>query len=196
MADTTTRPDAITAAETGLIGLVTFVVGYVLTYAWRAPAVSDSLSGLNFLAQLLGVDAIPTWKGVGWLFYGAHGVGTRFPMPGGGTELVNLVEQSGEGPVALLYLLVPLLLVLAGAVGAWRAGAEDGSSGAVAGAMVAIGYFMPAAIGTVLFAHGIENTGRSIAVDPITGVLLAGVIYPVVFGAIGGILASFREPQP
>jgi hypothetical protein len=57
---------------------------------------------------------------------------------------------------------------------------------------VAIGYFLLAAIGTVLFAHGIGDTGRSIAVDPITGVLLAGLIYPVVFGAIGGVLASFR----
>ena len=192
MPETTTRPDAATAVESGLIGLVSFVVGYVLTYAWRAPAVNDSLSGLNFLAQLLGVDAIPTWKAVGWLFFGAHGVGTRFPTPGGGTEIVNLVEQSGDGTVALLYLLVPLLLVLAGAFGSWRAEAGDRSSAAVAGALVAIGYFLLAAIGTVLFTHGIGDTGRSIAVDPLTGVLLAGLIYPVVFGAIGGVLASFR----
>lgn len=192
MAQSSSRPDTATTVRGVIAGVGAFVVGYVLTYAWRAPSVSDSLSGLNFLAQLLGVDAIPTWKGVGWLFFGAHGVATRFPTPGGGTELVNLVEQSGDGTVAVLYVLVPVLLLLAGALTAWLGEAVDTAEAAMAGATVTVGYFILAAAGTFLFAHAIGDTGMSIAPDPLTSLLLAGVVYPVVFGAIGGALSSYR----
>ncbi|MFB6353439.1 MAG: hypothetical protein ABEJ92_05080 [Halobacteriales archaeon] len=101
-----------------------------------------------------------------------------------------MVEQSGDGTVALLYVLVPVLLVLAGAATAWLVDAVDTAEAAVAGATVAVGYFVLAAVGTVLFAHGIGDTGTSIAPDPVTGSLLAGVVYPVVFGAVGGALSS------
>lgn len=186
------RPDAATVGRGTAAGLAAFVVGYVLTYTWRAPAVSDSLRGLNVIAGLLGVEAVPTWKGVAWLYYGAHGATTRFPTLGGGTELVNMVEQSGDGTVALLYVLVPVLLLLAGAVAARAAGARTSGEGAVAGAMVVLGYVVPAAAGMVLASHAIGETGASIAPDPVTGVLLAGVVYPAAFGAIGGVASSVR----
>ncbi len=187
----TARPDAATVGRGAVAGLAAFVVGYVLTYAWRAPAVADSLRGLNVLAGLLGVETVPTWKGVAWLFYGAHGATTRFPTLGGGTELVNVVEQSGDGTVALLYVLVPALLLLAGAAAARVAGARTAGEGGGAGATVAVGYVVPAVAGTVLAAHAIGETGASIAPDPVTGALLAGVVYPTAFGAIGGAAASY-----
>jgi hypothetical protein len=185
------RPDATTLATGAVAGLAAFAVGYVLTYAWRAPAVNDSLRGLNFLAELVGAEAIPTWKGVAWLFYGAHGVATRFPTLGGGTELVNMVEQSGDGTVALLYVLVPVLLLVAGGLAARLADADSPGEGAAAGATVVVGYVVLAAVGTVLAAHAIGDTGSGIAPDPVTGVLLAGVVYPLVFGGVGGALASY-----
>lgn len=185
------RPDVVMITRGGAIGLAAFGVGYVLTYAWRAPAVSDSLRGLNFLATVLGVEAIPTWKGVAWVFYGAHGVATRFPTAGGGTQLINMVEQTGNGMVALLYVLVPILLLLAGAAAAWLADPDSPVEATVTGAAVAAGYLVAAAIGTVLFAHAIGDSGASIAPDPITGVLLAGLLYPFVLGALGGLLASY-----
>ncbi len=191
MDEPSSRPDAPTVVRGALAGLAAFVVGYVLTYAWRAPAVSDSLRGLNFLASLLGVETIPTWKGVAWLFYGAHNVATRFPTPGGSPELVNLVERSGDGTVALLYLLVPVLLLLAGAATARLADTRSPVEGATAGATVAVGYLVLATVGTVLFAYAIGETGASIAPDPVTGVLLAGAVYPVLFGALGGAGSSF-----
>lgn len=192
MAQSSTRPDRATLTKGAVAGVAAFVVGYLVTYAWLAPSVDDSLRGLNLLAQLLGIDAIPTWKGVGWLFYGAHGVATRFPTAGGGTELVNLVEQSGDRTAVLLYVLVPVLLLLAGAIIARLAAADAPDEGAVAGATVAVGYVVLAVVGTVGFAHAIGDTGASIAPDPLTGVLLAGVGYPLVFGAVGGALSSYR----
>lgn len=182
--------DIATVAGGATAGLVSFGVGYVLTYAWRAPAVAESLRGLNVLAQLLGIDTIQTWKGVAWLFYGAHGVATRIPTAAGGTRLVNLVEQSGDGTVALLYVLVPVLLLLAGVATARFHGTRSAREGALVGATVVVGYLLPAAVGTVLTAHTIGDTGGTIAPDPVTGIILAGVIYPVVFGALGGAVSS------
>jgi len=176
------------------VGLATFVVGYVLTYAWRASAVAGQLRGLNLVATLFGVETVPTWKGVGWLFFGAHGVATRFPAPGGGTHLVNLVQQSNDGTVALLYVLVPVLLVLAGALAARLAEATSTGEAAGAGAAIAVGYLVGAVVGVVLFAQAIGSTGAHIAPDPITAVLLAGVIYPVVFGAVGGVVSTYVRP--
>lgn len=181
-----------TGVRGAVAGAAAFIVGYVLTYAWRAPAISDSLRGMNFLARLLGIESIPTWKGVAWLFYGAHGVATRFPTVGGGTQLVNMVEQSGDGTITLLYVLVPVLILLAGAATAWLVDAVDTGEAATAGATVAIGYFVLATAGTVVFAHAVGDTGARIAPDPVTGVLLAGLVYPVVFGGIGGAISSFR----
>lgn len=192
MARSPSRPDAATTLRGAIGGLGAFLVGYVLTYAWRAPAVNESLQGLNFLAELFGIEAIPTWKGVAWLFYGAHGVTTRFPTPGGTPEMINLVEQSGDGTVVLLYLLVPVLLLLAGALTAWLGEAGETAEAAAAGATVTMGYFIVAAAGTFLFSHSIGDIGASIAPDPVTGVLLAGLVYPIVFGAVGGALSSYR----
>lgn len=107
-------------------------------------------------------------------------------------ELVNMVEQSGDGTVAVLYLLVPVILVLAGAITAWLVEAVDTAEAATAGGTVAVGYVPVTAAGTFLFAHGIGDTGASIAPDPVTGLLLAGLVYPGVFGAIGGALSSYR----
>ena len=191
MATPSNRPERDTAVRGAAAGAVAFVAGYVLTYAWRAPSVNDSLQGLNLIADLLGLQAIPTWKAVAWLFFGAHGVVTRFPTPTGGTQLVNMVEQSGDGTVAALYLLVPVVLLLAGAATARRADARAAGDGAIAGATVTIGYAVLAAAFTFLSSHAIGDTGATIAPDPVTGILLAGVVYPAVFGAIGGAVASY-----
>lgn len=184
------RPDAAMVGRGAVAGLCAFIASYGITYGWRAPAVADSLRGVNVLATLLGVDAIPTWKGVAWVFYGAHGVATRVPTPGGGTELVNVIEQSGDGTVALLYVLVPVVLVLAGAVTARLSGTRSPAAGATAGATVVVGYVVPAVGGIVIAAHAIGDTGASIAPDPVAGVLLAGLLYPVACGALGGAMAS------
>lgn len=182
--------DLASVARGGAAGVAAFVVGYVLTYAWRAPAVADALAGLNVIARLLGIEAIPTWKAVTWLFFGAHGVATRIPLVGGGTRPVNLVEQSGDATVALLYVLVPVLLVLAGGASARLVRARSARAGALVGSTVAVGYVVPVVVGLVASAHAVGDAGVTIAPDPVTGVLLAGVIYPVAFGAVGGAAAA------
>jgi hypothetical protein len=54
---------------------------------------------------------------------------------------------------------------------------------AVAGAAVAVGYGVLSLLGAFLFATS------NVSPDPVTSVLLAGVLYPVVLGAVGGVAA-------
>jgi hypothetical protein len=166
-------------------GLAAYVVGYLVTYVWQSGAVQDALAGYNFVVDLLGGATIPAWKGVGWLFYNAHAVAFTAPALGGGRTSRNFIA-AGDAP-ALLYLLPPLLLLAAGFVLARVVDASDPQDGAIAGARVTAGYLALAVLGLVAFRHGSDAT---IHVAYATGVLLAGVVYPLVFGAAGGALAA------
>lgn len=48
---------------------------------------------------------------------------------------------------------------------------------------MAVGYLVPSVVGVFLFATG------NVAPDAVTGILLAGVVYPLAFGAAGGVAA-------
>jgi hypothetical protein len=166
-------------------GLAAYAIGYLVTYAWQSGGVEDALAGYNVVAELFGVAAIPAWKGVGWLFYNAHAVAFSTPALTGGRVSRNFIA-AGDAP-ALLYLVPPLFLAAAGFVLARSADAGDAQSGASAGALVTPGYLLLAVVGLLVFQHGGDP---SIHVAYATGVLLTGVLYPVAFGAFGGVLAG------
>ena len=179
--------DLATAVRGAAAGAVAYLLGYLLTYAWQAPAVDESLQGINFVADLLGGATVPTWKGVGWLFYNAHVVSTRVPTMGGGARMVNFVSQSEEGALVLLYALAPVLLVLAGVAAARYGSADRPGTAAAAGATVVVGYLPLAIVGALLVGHTFGGDVR-IAPDLITAVAVAGIVYPAFFGAVGGAL--------
>jgi len=177
--------DRSTLVRGGVAGIVAYLLGYVLTYAWKAPAVADQLRGINAIADALGGQTIPTWKAVGWLFYNAHFVSTRIPALGGGDRMVNFIQQSNDGSLALLYVLVPVLLVLAGAAVARYGDVDRVGSAAAAGAAVVVGYLPLAVVGALVVGHTLGGDVR-IAPDVVTAVALAGLVYPAFFGAVGG----------
>lgn len=181
--------DAATLARGAAAGAVAYLLGYVLTYAWRAPAVADSLRGINFVADLLGGEAVPAWKAVGWLFYNAHLVSVRVPSMGG-DRMVNLVSRSEGDALVLLYALAPVLLVLAGAAVARYGNADRVGSAAASGAAVVAGYLPLVVVGAFVVAHTFGGDVR-VAPDLVTAVALAGVVYPAFFGAVGGALWSW-----
>lgn len=172
-------------------GVAAYLLGFLVTYVWKAPAVADALRGVNLIANFLGIEAVPTWRGVGWLFYNAHFVQTRIPGPGGPT-FTDFLARTDQG--WLLMLLVPLLLIAAGAAVAYR---TDGSGSigraAIHGGAAGVGYLPLAAAGAVLTAQPIADTGAKIGPDLIPAVLLAGLVYPLVFGAIGGALFALSR---
>ena len=179
--------DRATIVRGAAAGAVAYLLGYVVTYAWRAPAVGEALQGVNFVAELLGGEAVPTWKAVGWLYYNAHVVATRVPTLGGGDRLVNFIGQSDDGSLVLLYALVPLVLVLAGVAAARYSNADRPGTAAAAGAAVLAGYLPLAVVGAFVVGHTFGGDLR-IAPDLLTAVALAGIVYPAFFGAAGGAL--------
>ena len=171
-------------------GVIAAVGGYLVAYLAYASEVESQLRGVNFITDLFGGEPIPSWVGVGWLHYNGHFVDTHIESFGG-TRSVNFIAQS-DGGLTALYLLAPLMLVLVGAAVASHTAVESPREGATVGSTVAIGYFIFAAVGVALLQY--ESTAGSIQPDPITALLLAGIVYPLVFGAIGGAVAgTIRE---
>lgn len=167
-------------------GAIAYVLGYLFAYLTQGSQVEDQLAGLNLLADLFGSDPIPTWQGVGWLFYNGHFVNTEITLPIGGVRTVNLIAEADGGSLTLLYIIPPVLLGLAGVAAARYAGASDLAAGAQSGALVGVGYLPLAIGGAFLFRYG----DGAVAPDLVTAVLLAGAVYPVAFGALGGVLGA------
>lgn len=173
------------AAFAGLgCGLGAGVVGYLAVYLAAAGTIRNS-AAFGFL-EAFGSD-LSVWKVVGWLFLNVHGVATVVPGLFGSTSSVNLVQNtSAFSP--LLYAVPVVCLLAAGVAAAVLAGAASPAEGAFAGATVAFGYFVVAAVGLFAFTASFgENVVRP---DPVTTVLLAGLVAPAALGAVGGAAAA------
>lgn len=171
----------------GLVGgVLAYVVGYLVTYLWQAPSVRDTLETVNVIIEIVGGETVPTWKAVGWIFYNAHAVDLTLPALGSGSATRSLVGNGGAP--TLLYVVPPLLLLVTGAAVAWWASADGAAGGAVAGGSIVLGYLILAVVGAFLVRYTFQES----FVGPVTAhaVLLAGIVYPVVFGSIGGALAG------
>lgn len=166
-------------------GLVAFVAGYLVTYLWQEPGVRESLQGVNVVIQFFGGDAIPAWKAVGWLYFNAHFVRTELPGLGG-PQTRNFIA-AGDAP-ALLYAVPVVVLLAAGFAVAWFQHAGGVQEAAMDGATVALGYVVAAIAAAFVFA--VTRGDASIAPDAVTAVLLAGIVYPLVLGTVGGGLAG------
>lgn len=165
----------------GIAGVAAYLLGYVVTYAWKAGDYRDALETIGPIVEFLGGETPGAWRVVGWLYYSAHYVETTVDL-GVRTVYVNLVQE-GSGNLELLYLLPPLILVAAGYVVGRNVEYDDVLDAAKTGAWVTLGYLPLVALGAVLFQSG--GSGP----DLVPSLLLAGLLYPVVFGAVGGVLA-------
>lgn len=177
--------------EFGLLsGITVYFLGYAATYSLVASQVADSLAGLNALVSLFGESTIPTWKAVGWVFYNAHFVALEIPLPGGSTVSRDLI--AAQNAPLLLYLLPPMLLTLAGLFVARQARSLDSvRDGVRAGASITASYLLVTVVG--LFVVSTTTFGTTVGPDLLGGAALAGLGYPLVFGSLGGAIASFLD---
>lgn len=169
------RPTAATVVWGTATGAVAFVAGYLLTYATAVDTATALLNG--FLPYRdAGANLAPAWKVAGWLFYDAQFVGTRI---GGRTTV--LVSQAN---VEYLFLVPPALLLLAGGAVAIASGADGPRPGFLAGTTVTAGYALLAVLGLLVVSWA--------GIGPIAlrALVLAGLVYPVAFGAAGGTLVG------
>jgi hypothetical protein len=180
------RPSLRIAGIGALSGVGAALLGYLGTYLATSTSIENSAT--SQVLEALGSD-LATWKVVGWVFLNAHGVTTTFPGLFGSTSSANLIEQF-ETFSAVLYVVPVVVLLAAGLAAAVAAGASSPKSGALAGASTIVGYLPVALAGAALFTISIgESAARP---DPVTATLLAGVVYPVVLGTTGGVVAALR----
>lgn len=169
----------------GLVyGSLAFAVGFGLL--WGVVAYVDPSVG-GFAGSLLDLASIslPGPKLIaGWLFYMAHGVQLHVPTTFGSKTTNFLVDGSGK----YLFVYPPLLLVTAGAAAAWDR--RDRVEGVLVGACIAVGY---ALLFVAVSGHlSWEDTFvRTFQIQLVEGpsFLARAVAYPLVFGAVGGLLA-------
>ncbi|MFB6184195.1 MAG: hypothetical protein ABEI96_06530 [Haloarculaceae archaeon] len=177
--------DDVPLASGAVGGAVAYLLGYLATYALTIRAIERSLLGR--LADAVSGDPAG-WKIVGWVFYNAHGVGTRLtldvPLLGTQHSLANFVADGTFSPV--LYLVPVVALGAAGGAVAYRERVETGRETVLSGASVLFGYLPLSVVGAVAFAIVADGaTGRP-ALAPAVG--LAGVVYPLVIGVVGAVL--------
>lgn len=156
-------------------GIAAWVLTYLITYLVTASDFRNSLFGQ--------FTDVPVWKSVGWVFFNAHFVETVFEIPifGGSGSFIG----GDDGFTVLLYIVPVLLLLGAGLIVGRYGGAPRLNAGraALAGATLTVGYLVLSIIGVVLFPT--EN----VTPDAVTAVLLAGIVYPLLFGGVGGFIA-------
>lgn len=169
-----------------LTGVGSFVVGYVITYLWGGRDVERSLQPIETILNLVQAEPVGTWRVVAWLFYSAHFVDTRISSSLGPVETTMYIDlvREGSGNLEVLYIVPPILLIMSGFLLVTQLKVADVTDGAIFGAAVTIGYVLVAAGGLVVFAYGGTRP------DPLPAIVVAGIVYPIVFGAAGGALAA------
>ena len=174
------RPYAVGAVA----GFLAWLVGYVLTYLLTATELDDS--ALNAFIKLAEGESA-TYELVGWVFYNAHFIDVRYVNVAPFSPRRHFIGGE-DGFTVLLYLLPPLMLFAAGLAVGRYCGSADTPEGAVTGVLVLPGYLVLSVAGVFLFEVTVGNaSGRP---DLLAAIVLAGFLYPAVFGAVGGVVAA------
>ncbi len=165
------------------MGVLAYLAGYLVTFAFVL--VESDRSSVDTNEYVFEV--------VGWLFYNAQFVATETSASGAGmstTQTENTLAQAMNLTIPRPLWTLAVVVVLVGA-GYVAAGRTSGPSVA-AGAAVVAGYLPLAVAGTFVFTVDETAFGANVSVAPetIPAILLAGVVFPVVCGAIGGVLNS------
>jgi len=196
---------------TGVLwGVVAYLLGFGANYVLVSSRLSAFRSGATVtvedttyaVAELAGSGGVPTWKLAGLSFYNTHFVEAVFSgfigvlgRTGWGSNLVS----SAGGVFQLLFAITPLLLVGSG-MAVTRTAREStdlrfafGTGGGrffLNGAVVTLfGYLPLAVVGGLLFSADLgENV--IVQVDLLKSMVLAGIVYPFLFGGLGGYLRS------
>lgn len=144
--------------------------------------------GLEPLARFaFALTGLSLFDGVGFAFYGGH-----FVPVSGGAESVNFALEFARHGIAYVLLVVAVL----GGTGYYLGSAEwvgTGPLGFVVGATQVLGYLPLAALGAGLFRVELGSgtaAATTLSVPTVQAVVLAGVVFPVVVGGLGGALAG------
>lgn len=163
-------------------GAVAGAGGFALAYLATALAVHADPAPLVSEFELYGHLF---WVLAGWAHYDAQFVGVS-----AGATTYAVVVAGALSPAA--YRLVPpAALVAAGFVAGLRADVAATADRTAAGALVVAGY-LPTALGAGLAMH-VSMRGAVVGPSLVRAAVVAGLAYPLLFGAVGGALAGLRS---
>ena len=181
--------------ERGLVaGVASYLVGYLVMFSLsadtvrRAMATATATSGERVPPLAASVPSdVPRWKVLAWLWHGSlfSPMATHYPSRIG-TWNVNpmtaIADTHGH-----LFLVAPTVLFVAGFVvvlGSWT---PKPRCEFYTGAMTVLGFFACCYAGGVyLCTDQVPTDGP----DLLTSAYRAGLLYPVAFGGLGGLLAK------
>lgn len=165
----------VTAYVTGLSVTALFLVFRLLNKSeWRELVSSGQVNRLDI---------------IGWTYYSSIFVGISSAEKGPFGENVNLILEASPEPLnAILLFISPILiLMIAGFAVPNPRKVEELSynDAAASGALITIGYVLFVLIGTSIFSF--TMSGRTARPD-LGYAIMMGLIYPIIFGSIGGVL--------
>jgi len=199
-----------------LAGAAAFLLGFLGTYLLSGDALDGAMSSSDllfvqdpsasggidpeYLAEL-GIEPPGTAQLVAWLYHDLHAIdlGGTFSVEGGGQSVSYDVAME-YAPEAFLIALPPLAVAVGGFLAARYLGYRSEKRATKAGLSVAVGYAALAAGTAVVLAWESSATVQSggqaatyavqFGPDPVSSVLVAGLLYPALFGSAGGYLAA------
>lgn len=207
--------DRYVVARAAAWGVAAYLAGYLLTYGWlggRAASIATEVpvrirmggpgSSVSqpTLSTVVGGGLEPSaWAG--WLFYNAHLVAVvEWSYPLSDVAVPNLLLARG-GTLLVLFALPPVVLALAGALAARTVRPDTVAefpvlrvklpAGVVRGMGVTPGYLPLAVVGAFLFSVPTANESLApFAPGLLASALVMGMLYPLVFGGLGGWLGA------
>ena len=187
-------------------GVLAFVLGFVatalLTEADENLELAEDLIASTGPGGVAVSEFLPEWyQVVSWVFLENHQVSVSVSVREElGGDFVGEYTETLLPAASELQLLPPLLLAAAGFLVARRYSRTGFADAALAGATVVIGY-LPGIL-ALLYVASFEVVvpvfdAVVLEVSPALAqtVLIAGLAYPLVFGALGGLLAFAIEEQ-
>ncbi|SFS65377.1 hypothetical protein [Halostagnicola kamekurae] len=174
----------VPVVQGGIYGAIAFVASYLVSIVLLQGDLEFDLAGI---AELVSENA---FEAAGMLWFNSHFVDLEVNVIGLDTT-TTMFAQAETGIPQVLYHVVPMLvLVAAGYLVGRRALGPEASleDGVKAGATVVVGYLPLAATGAFVFA--VDGSFGSAQPETATAILLAGAMFPLVFGSIGGIAAT------
>jgi len=172
-------------------GIGAFAAGYLFTYARKS---GEALDAVGSLPSQISSTPEP-WQAVGWVFMAMHHA-TVEVTGSAGSRSVSESLSAGALEEQWMLLVPAIALVFAGYWVVTRAPDHANVSGAKAGASVAAGYLVCVVAIAFLSKWTLSTTmfGKSVsmAIGPkfVESTIVAGIGYPVVLGAVGGVIGE------
>lgn len=179
--------ESIPLKRSAAAGVAAFAAGYVLTFVLLAvDGTSESSTSGEESGFVEGLQVI------GLFFYNTMFVDVHV----GGLMTVNILQETETSVPTVVYYLAPVVAIAGAALLLVRATPfrpASAEASAKLGASVIAGYLPMAVLGLVAFE--LEVDGLTLSPDSSSALLLVGAVYPLLCGAIGGLLFWHRHSE-